>query len=289
MEFAKMHGAGNDFILIDNTRRNLSQAALSHLAKTICTRRISLGADGLISVRFLSEEYAVSMQFFNADGSIGEMCGNGARCLVRYAAERYRTCAPILIQSPSGNLVGQQVDEKIYRVDLNPPTKIVPRLSLTIQGETFSVGYAELGTPPLPHALVWMGGLAQKNLQDLYPIAKKIRHHSAFPKGANVNFYEILDDKSITLRTFERGVEDFTLACGTGSGAAAAILWQRDELCNSNYLFHHLGGDLSISLTCKEEQVDTLSLTGEAAFVARGNLVDFDERAFTQFSEISNS
>jgi diaminopimelate epimerase len=222
MKFWKMNGAGNDFIIIDNRVEKIPHEKIPSVAKTLCERHLSIGADGFMVVE-ASAKADYRMLFFNSDGSIGEMCGNGARCIARYGYENGLAGDVQRIETDSGIVVGHRMDQRLYKVRLNDVT-LLERRDLDVDGKLYECTYVELGTPGLPHAVVPINGLVDYPHDKLFELGRKMRYHKAFPKGANVNFYEIAGEDHVTVRTWERGVEDFTYACGTGSGSVATVL-----------------------------------------------------------------
>lgn len=276
MRFTKMQGAGNDFIVVDNRELGLSPEKLSALAARLCARRISLGGDALMAVDFPVEGGDLRMRFYNADGSEGEMCGNGARCLARYAWESGIAGDTVCMETVAGKVWGWRQDERRWKIRLNDPT--VFRLDCPVEwgGSVWDCSYVELGCPGLPHAVVPLPGLGQRRLEDLRTLAAGLRSHSAFPKGANVNFYDLEADGAVRLLTFERGVEDFTLACGTGSGSTAAVLTQKGLVGGEGVRLRSIGGVLQVDVDREGERIIALFLTGDTNLVARGEVLDED-------------
>ena len=272
MKFWKMNGAGNDFIIIDNRVEKISAEKLPLVAKTLCERHLSIGADGFMVVE-ASSKADYRMLFFNSDGSIGEMCGNGARCIARYGYENGLAGDVQRIETDSGIVVGHRMDQRFYKVRLNDVT-LLERRDLDVDGRTYECTYVELGTPGLPHAVVPIGGLADYPHDKLFELGRKMRYHKAFPKGANVNFYEIVEKDHVTVRTWERGVEDFTYACGTGSGSVATVLTLAGKASGQNVRIDMPGGRLFIDVERTGEHVDNLYLTGPTNIVCKGDVTD---------------
>lgn len=274
--FVKLQGAGNDFIVLDNRSLRLSRPQLTLLARRVCRRRLSLGADGLMAVEPPEQGGALRLGFYNADGSLGEMCGNGARCLARYAFERGLAGADMVIETTAGPVAARRLSRRTYQVALNPPAVLELGLVLDVDGAPCSCAYAELGRPGVPHAVAAMPGLAGRSRDALRPLAAALRRHPAFPRGANVTFWDREGDGRVRALTFERGVEDFTLACGTGAGAAAAVLTRTGVVpagAPVELLFP--GGALQV-LVGEEGGAPSLSLIGDTNWVAQGVLTDED-------------
>lgn len=234
MRFTKMQGAGNDFIVINNIKEKIPHEELPELARELCTRRMSVGADGLMAAEAAQQGGDFRMLFFNADGSMGEMCGNGARCIARFGYEEGLAGEEMVIETTAGPVSAQRLSENRYRVRLNDVTAMELNRKLTVDVNDvlteWDCAYVELGNPGIPHLAVEYRDLEKTEPKDLWALGSALRHHKSLPKGANVNFYEILEDGRIFERTFERGVEDFTYACGTGTGSVAAVLTQQGRV-----------------------------------------------------------
>ena len=277
MKFTKMHGAGNDFIIINLMEENIPVSALPVLAKRLCTPRLSIGADGLMAVDKPTKPDAdYLMLFYNSDGSVGEMCGNGARCIARYGYEKGLAGETQRIETISGTVVGHRKSKRMYTVRLNDPSVLKPDYPVEVDGKTYDCAYIELGVPGLPHAAVRLDELDTIDDDTLRTLGRKLRWHSAFPKGANVNFYKITGPDQILERTFERGVEDFTLACGTGSGSVATALTVRGLVSGKDVHLTMPGGDLYITVTVDEQGAHDIFLTGPTNLVCEGEVLDED-------------
>ena len=276
MQFVKMNGAGNDFIILDNRDGRYSDADLSQIAKTVCHRHLSVGADGLMAVAKAEGTADFKMQFFNADGSLGEMCGNGARCICRYGYEFGLAGERQTIETTAGIVTGQRIDRRNYRIRLTDPTVLRCDYPVELDGNTYPCAYVELGNPGLPHAVVPMKALGDQSFETLRPLGRGLRSHPAFPKGANVNFYEIIGPDHLIEKTFERGVEDFTYACGTGTGSVAAVLTLKGEVSGRNVRVDVPGGTLWMDVLRCGDKITDLYLTGPTNLVCRGELTDED-------------
>ncbi len=225
--FAKYHGAGNDFILIDS-REFTSQVDFFSLARSLCDRRLGIGADGLILL--CSSSIAdCKMRIFNADGSEPTMCGNGIRCLFDYIDSE----KPLAIETLSGVLKCRRIEGKVC-VNLGAPKILHWPIELP-QGTAFVVDTG------VPHAVLFVDDLENKNIVQE---GATVRFNPQFaPTGVNANFVTVKSPNQIAIRTYERGVEGETLACGTGAAAAAyvamkhglaapvSVMTRRDELC----------------------------------------------------------
>ena len=266
MKFWKMNGAGNDFLIINNLSGKIRPEQWPQIAQTVCERHRSVGADGLMAVE-KSDSADYKMLFFNSDGSMGEMCGNGARCICRYGYETGLAGEVQHVETTAGLVTGWRMDARMYRVRLNDPTHIELDGRADIDGKTYRYAYVELGDPCIPHAVVEIPGLRTCNEDALRELGRRLRHYKAFPKGANVNFYERIGDDHLYERTFERGVEDFTLACGTGTGATVAALARLGLVSGGGTQVQTDGGLLSVDLDGED-----IDLTGPAELTFTGDL-----------------
>ena len=263
--FYKMQGTGNDFIIINNIELKFPYETLVKLAKQICQRKISVGSDALMVVDTPQKGGDFRMIFFNADGTEAEMCGNGARCLARYAFENQLANEEMQIETVAGMVYAKRLDQRNYQVQLNDPANIQEALMFN----DFLVDYVELGDPGIPHLVVPYENLSITPLASIQALAKSLRYWDYLPKGANVNFYEVLENQEVVVRTFERGVEDFTLACGTGSGSTAYILAQKGLVQPEEVTIHVLGGTLKVKVT-----PDGLFLIGDTNIITKGEIID---------------
>lgn len=248
MDIYYMNGAGNDFMVIDARNQTPDFPAL---AKALCART---GADGFMAVDH-SEKADFRLHFYNSDGSRGEMCGNGARCICRFAHEIGLAGDAMVVEADAGLVPGWRLDETNYRIGLNLP-------SVLDLNRTPDAAYVELGCPGLPHAVVAYEGDLWQDREALRERMRALRFHPAFPKGANVNFYQVLAPGEVRLLTYERGVEDFTLACGSGSGSTGAVLWARGLLPGGKLIAHNPGGTLGVTVVSGGTTMEALLLEG---------------------------
>lgn len=277
MKFAKMQGTGNDFIIVNNIELNIPVEKFPEIAKRVCTRRISVGGDALMVVDKPQHAGDFQMRFYNSDGTLGEMCGNGARCIARYAYENKIAGESMVIETLAGDVPAWRINKRKYKIRLNNPEIIKLDETLSIDGTAYEYSYIELGNPGLPHAVVKINELCDFDEKKLFQLGRKIRHYHDFPKGVNVNFYEIMKENDVRLKTFERGVEDFTLACGTGSGATAVVLSLKGVIDKGKPVNLHVpGGILSVHVELNESKVENLYLTGDTNIVAIGEVMDED-------------
>lgn len=274
MEFWKMNGAGNDFIVVDDRQDAIPDEKWPEIIRTVCERHMSIGADGFMVVKKPTYGGDYKMLFFNSDGSMGEMCGNGARCICRYGYETGLSGPIQKVETTAGLVIGERIDRRQYRVRLNDPTVIDLDRTAMIGGEEIPCGYVELGNPGLPHAVVHWPGLANADNDLLFKLGRALRDFEGFPKGANVNFYDMLGQDHVLEKTYERGVEDFTLACGTGTGSVVTVLTKRGLVSGKQVQVDMPGGPLTVDVEQENDTITGLFLTGPTNLVAKGEIFD---------------
>ena len=274
MEFCKMNGAGNDFIIINNMNGEISEDKWPEIARVVCERHLSVGADGLMVVEKPDGDADYKMLFFNSDGSMGEMCGNGARCICRYGYEHGLAGETQTIETTAGIVTGERIDKLHYRVRLNDPSIVRLDIPIKVNDTTYKCSYVELGQPGIPHVVVEIPGLEIYPHHKLFSLGRSLRCHPEFPKGANVNFYEILGDNLIYERTYERGVEDFTYACGTGTGSMVTVLTLKGLVDGNHVHVKMTGGELIIDAEKNNDKITNLYLTGPTNMVVKGIITD---------------
>lgn len=212
----KMSGSGNDFILIDHRNPILSEGQMKDFARKVCQRRISVGADGLILIE-RSERADFKWRFFNSDGSEAEMCGNGGRCAARFAYLKGISGASLRFETLAG-ILSAQVEGKRVRLEFTRPHNLRLDETLLIDGKEQKISSINTG---VPHVTIFVEDLERV---DVLSLGRIIRFHPHFaPQGTNVNFLHLEKEDQLNIRTYERGVEDETLACGTGVVASALI------------------------------------------------------------------
>ncbi len=273
MHFWKMHGLGNDYIVIDNQDEKITDKEAVQMAKTLCNRRFSIGADGLLLVSG-SRVADAKMRIFNSDGSEAEMCGNGIRCFAKYCYENDIAKKPeVAVETLSGIkhvwLTLKDNEVSAVKVDMGAPNWQRSSLPMTgkgtcinedleVDGETFKVTCLSIGNP---HCVIFVDCIDCFPVQE---IGEKIENHKAFPKRTNVGFVEVLNKKELNVRVWERGCGE-TLACGTGSCAAVAAS-NKLGLVGNKVIVHVLGGDLQVEIA------DAIFLIGGAEKVFEGTL-----------------
>jgi len=214
--FMKMSGSGNDFILIDHRESILKEDHLKDFIRKVCQRRISIGADGLILIE-PSQKADFKWRFYNADGSEAEMCGNGGRCAARFAYLKGMAGPSLKFETLAG-ILSAQVDGKRVKLEMTKPFGLKLDETISIDGEEQIFSSINTG---VPHAVLFVEDLEGS---DILRMGRAIRYHSYFaPSGTNVNFVQLGKGSQLSIRTYERGVEDETLACGTGAVASALI------------------------------------------------------------------
>lgn len=220
--FTKMTGAGNDFVVIDNRSARITKG--SALARKLCDRRWGIGADGLLLLE-RSRRGAYRMMYYNADGSYGGMCGNGGRCIALYAVKKRIAPRRHSFEALKHIYDVRIVSDSDVSLRMKDPVDLRMNFMLPIRGKRIKVSYVNTGSP---HVVIPVRNLSDRDLSlntlDVQSLGREIRYHKAFrPLGTNVNFIEMVSGKRLKIRTYERGVEAETLACGTGSVASAII------------------------------------------------------------------
>lgn len=274
MRFWKMNGAGNDFIILNNIEEKLDHNLFPAIARTLCHRHLSIGADGFMVVDTPEQGGDYRMLFYNSDGSVGEMCGNGARCICRYGYENGLAGEEQTVETASGVVTGKRIDQRNYRIRLTDPTVIRLDYPVEAAGKPWPCSYIELGDPGLPHAVVPYPGLKDKTMDELRTLGRSLRWHPAFPKGANVNFCDVTGPDQVAELTYERGVEDFTYACGTGTGSMVLALTLKGLVSGGDVVVTVPGGTLRVTVDREGTTVKSLWLTGPTNIVCTGEIRD---------------
>lgn len=263
--FYKMSGSGNDFIIIDNRNNLIGYENMAAFGRKICCRRMSVGADGVF---FLENSNQVDFKwhFFNSDGSRAEMCGNGARCVARFALLHGMAPQQMAFETDAG-IIHARVDEAGICICLTDPIDMVVKEELEIDGRIFEYGAVNTG---VPHVVIEVSDL---EAVDVVALGRRIRHHPQFaPAGTNVNFVDGLEGDLRYIRTYERGVEDETLACGTGNAAAAVILAARYGYRSPITFQTRSGCFLTIHFKHENGRFHHLELEGDARVIYTGEL-----------------
>lgn len=265
ISFTKMQGTGNDFVVVDNRTHHFSKDEWIELTPKLCDRKFGIGADGLLVLTEDEQKKAdYEMIYRNADGSDAGMCGNGGRCIALFAAQNgFQKRHTFRVHH---SIYHAEADLSSRRVAITFPHKVEIE---SCSGEGFSdLDYCYSGTD---HVVILEEELDQK--QQIKTLAKEIRYNEKlFPKGTNVNFYHQINDHSLRLLTYERGVEDFTLACGTGAIATAITAHHKNIISSQNVAVHVDGGELEISFSNKSDVYSDLTLAGLATIVFNGKI-----------------
>lgn len=265
MNFTKMNGAGNDFVMLDN-RNGTLQLDRATIAR-LCDRHRGIGADGLILVEpAQTSEADFRMRYYNADGGEAEMCGNGARCFARYASRLSGLTDTIRFETMAGVITAEFIGERV-RLAMSEPSPV--KLNETLQLDTEKITTSSVNTG-VPHAVIFVEDLESVEVQRL---GSGVRYHSHFaPKGTNVNFAQQTGAQALSVRTYERGVEGETLACGTGV-CASAILFSATSGAPSPISVKVRGGDiLEVGFEKLGDAYTNVTLTGRADFVFEGSV-----------------
>lgn len=271
MRITKMHGAGNDFVIVDNLAAQIPPERFPVLAQKLCAPHTGIGADGMMVVVPAEKGGDFGMRFYNKDGSLGEMCGNGARCICRYGFENGLAGETQRVETTAGLVVGERVDARHYRVRLNDPSVIDLHRKARIDGEDYDCAYVELGDPGIPHAVIQLPEWDTWDTDRLRALGRKLRRAPVFPRGANVSFVKASGADAVKAVTYERGVEDFTLACGTGCGSIAAALTLLGLVSGREVSVSMPGGLLSVTLS-NEIGIRDIFLTGPTCLVFEGEV-----------------
>jgi diaminopimelate epimerase len=267
IDFYKMVASGNDFVLIDRRKVNFSPDR--KIIQQICSRKFGVGSDGLLLIEN-SRKADFRMRIFNPDGSEPTMCGNGARCAALY----YFTISKkkeATVETGAGILNAQSISENRVKIRMTEPHSLETDVHLDVQGTRYIINFIDTG---VPHAVIFSNDIDNIDLKKVGPLIRF--HDDLAPEGANVNFVKVLDKNSIKIRTYERGVEDETLACGTGSVASAVVYGNETpeiDLSRTINVHTRSGEILKIYFKFKDNKFHDVWLEGQARFVFSGNLV----------------
>ncbi len=263
--FYKMQGSGNDFILIDDRKGILKGKGLKGLAKTVCDRHYSVGADGLIVI-LPSRKVDFKWRFFNADGSEAEMCGNGSRCAARFAFLKKIAKRSMAFETRAG-IIRAEVKAGTVKVQLTDAGGLRQNIQIPFEGGARTGHYINTG---VPHVVYLSGDLAT---EDVDGVGRRTSYHDLFkPAGTNVNFIQVEGKHKLRIRTYERGVEGETLACGTGSVAAALVAGSLQMVASPVQVTTRSGEKLTVTFEGGARGVGDIYLEGEAEVICEGNL-----------------
>ena len=253
MEVIHMSGAGNSFMVIDVRGQTLDFPTLS---RSLCAMA---GTDGMMAAD-RSEIADFKIHFYNSDGSRGEMCGNGARCICKFAYEQGLAGETMTVETDAGIVYAVRLAENRYRIRLNNP-------GIVDLHRRQDAAYVELGSPGVPHCVSECPDLQWEDRDMRQQDFLQLRYAPEFPKGVNVNMYRQLDSTRVRILTFERYVEDYTLACGTGSASVAVVLWLQGKLPGGFLTVENPGGTLEVTVEGQNGQIAALWLEGPAEIV----------------------
>jgi len=263
ISFTKMSGAGNDFILIDGDDHPEFLPSEKTIQK-LCDRHNGIGADGVILISS-SEQYDFVMNYFNADGSTGSLCGNGARCAIKFALDTKRIKDKFAkFFSNNSEYLGEILEDGTIRFNLKPPYDLRKNIQLKAAGNNITTHFINTGSP---HVVIKVEELDNISVES---IGKEIRCLTEFaPGGTNVNFVKIVNEE-IHIRTYERGVESETLACGTGSVAAAIVCHETDGIKPPVTILPRSKDKLFVNFNVRNDEFSNVSLTGPVKEVYKG-------------------
>ncbi len=265
LPFWKMQGSGNDFILVDHRQPVITEGDRVAWVKKLCAPKFGVGADGLILIE-PSTRADFRWRFYNADASEAEMCGNGGRCAARFAFLQGMAQEDLAFETLAG-IIHAQVRGRRVKLELSPPHSMQLNLEIPVGPE---VWYGHFINTGVPHVVIPVADLAEIPVAE---IGRAIRFHPLFqPAGTNVNFVSVLGPQEIAIRTYERGVEAETLACGTGSVAAALITAALHNLSAPLAVHPKSGETLNIYFTRQSSGFDSVFLEGEAVVVFQGEV-----------------
>ena len=266
LPFMKMSGTGNDFIIIDHRHPRIAPEDMAEFARLVCRRRFSVGADGLIFIED-SEQADFKWRFFNGDGSVAEMCGNGARCAARFAYLKGIAPARMRFETLAG-IIEAKVEDVQVSVRMTTPKDFQLHRSVTVNGDSLLLHSVDTG---VPHAVVFVDDIEGADVDGL---GRPIRRHDLFmPAGTNVNFVRKLSDSALHVRTYERGVEGETFACGTGAAASALIAALLDQVASPVDILTSGGERLTILFDLLEgPRADNVFLKGPAHVIYQAEL-----------------
>ncbi len=260
-----MSGSGNDFIIIDNREKQVETAEIKSFVSGICRRKISAGADGVILVE-TSHKVDFKWRFYNSDGSIAEMCGNGARCVARFAHLNGISGKTLAFETLAGVIKAEVFKDRV-KVRMTNPVDLKTGFTLTIGDKTYDASSANTG---VPHVVIQVNDVSAVDVKKL---GRAVRFHTDFsPRGTNANFIQVMEDETIRIRTYERGVEDETLACGTGNVAAAILTAEQFGISSPVELMNAGNARLKVYFNKTGSSYTDLYLEGDARVIYKGEL-----------------
>jgi len=264
LRFTKMNGAGNDFVLLDNRAGQLALTR-AQIAR-LCDRHRGVGADGVLILEPATNGADFRMRYYNADGGEAEMCGNGARCFARFANRTAGPLENVSFETPAG-VIGAELKGELVSLQMSQPNDLRLDLEVPIDDKHLHAHYVDSG---VPHVVVPVAKIAEVDVRSL---GASLRHHPMFARrGANANFSERRGPQAIAIRTYERGVEDETLACGTGVVASAIIFAATENVVGPIEVLVRGGDTLQVDFSREGRDFSNVTLTGPADFVFDGEI-----------------
>jgi diaminopimelate epimerase len=265
-KFTKMSGCGNDFIFLDHRDVPWNSWDLPKMARLLCRRRLSVGADGFVLLLPPEDpDNDFAWRFFNSDGSEAEMCGNAARCAARFAVVKGLVAKERMRFETISGVVEAQLTPRGAKIWMTEPKEMRPEITVILEEGAVEMAFLNTG---VPHAVVFVEDLEEIRVEDL---GRKIRYHEAFyPKGTNVDFVQMVGSQALAMRTYERGVEGETLACGTGA-VASAIAGHMRSMVRPPVTVKTRGGELKIDFQfLGEGRYENVTLEGDARIIYEG-------------------
>lgn len=260
-----MSGSGNDFILIDNRNNVVDESGLTSFIRNVCRRKMSAGADGLILIEH-SDSADFKWRYYNSDGGRAEMCGNGARCAARFVYLNKIAGSDMSFVTDAG-IVHAQVRGAKVKVKMVDPSDFKEDYIIKLKDGSLTVSSVNTG---VPHVVITMDSIDDV---DVFGIGREVRRHKKFaPAGTNVNFITRVKNGAFSIRTYERGVEDETLACGTGSIASALVTAFKEKVDSPLNVVTRSGGVLTIHYNEDNGRFYDIYLEGDARVIYKGKL-----------------
>jgi diaminopimelate epimerase len=263
--FFKMSGAGNDFVVLDNRQAQVT-GDLHRFSAAVADRKRGIGGDGVLLVE-ASQRKDFRMRYFNADGSEADMCGNGGRCIARFANLVGAAGTKMQFENLAGDFQATVLPDGQVDLQMTAPHSMKLDLDLPVDGKVWKGHFLNTG---VPHVVVPVDDIEKV---DVVGLGKKLRFHEAFaPKGSNANFVQVTGPNSVSMRTYERGVEDETLACGTGAVAVAILMARLGKVSSPVAVRTHGGDTLVISFKLTGDSAEEVFLKGQAEVTFQGQL-----------------
>lgn len=264
IKFSKITAAGNNFVLIDNRENIISEKNYQTLAKKLCDIKYSIGGDGLILLEKSSCK-DFKMKYFNSDGSPASMCGNGGRSVAKFAYDLGIVDSQMVFDTDAGVIIAEILQGDRVKLDLYEPKNLKRNIKVKLSDREFDIDFINTG---VPHAVIFVDDV--KGI-DVFRYGREIRYHKAFaPSGTNVNFVQVAKDNTLFVRTYERGVEYETLACGTGIIASGVISVLKGFLESPVNVIARGGDKLSVSMVIDNNKISGIALEGPAVISFKG-------------------